>query len=120
MPIYEYVHDEPSDCRDFEIFQKMADEPLEVCPKCGAAVHKKISKVRHRMQGKAPPAGKLAQQDYGLARGEQGYIVPSSGEMIHTEGMTKREKQVAIWQGHQRAGDSHVANTGPEVVEVLE
>ena len=34
MPTYEY---ECAKCGDrFEIFQKMTDEPVEACPKCGA------------------------------------------------------------------------------------
>ncbi len=33
MPTYEYACDA---CREtVEIFQKMSEEPLEVCPKCG-------------------------------------------------------------------------------------
>ncbi|MBQ8363561.1 MAG: zinc ribbon domain-containing protein, partial [Thermoguttaceae bacterium] len=33
MPTYEYCCDA---CREnVEVFQKMSEEPLEVCPKCG-------------------------------------------------------------------------------------
>ncbi len=38
MPTYEYV------CRQcghrFEAWQHMSDEPLKVCPKCGAEIHR--------------------------------------------------------------------------------
>ena len=38
MPTYEYL------CRHcghrFEIWQKMTDDPLTVCPKCGEAIHR--------------------------------------------------------------------------------
>ena len=42
MPTYEYY------CKkcgvEFEKFQRMSEEPLKICPKCGqAAVHRKIS-----------------------------------------------------------------------------
>ncbi len=40
MPTYEYV------CQDcshvFDVFQKMSDEPLTVCPKCKGNVKRKI------------------------------------------------------------------------------
>jgi len=33
MPTYEYVCD--SCGHDFEVFQRMSDEPVSVCPECG-------------------------------------------------------------------------------------
>jgi putative FmdB family regulatory protein len=48
MPIYEYkatgeAHCEL--CKDrFEVRQKLADEPLKKCPKCGAEVRKLFSR----------------------------------------------------------------------------
>jgi putative FmdB family regulatory protein len=42
MPTYEY---ECKSCGvDFDVFQSMSDEPLKVCPTCGKAVRRKISK----------------------------------------------------------------------------
>ena len=41
MPTYEYSCD--SCGNDFEVFQKMSDEPVRVCPKCGQAVHRVLS-----------------------------------------------------------------------------
>ncbi|MEI6970135.1 MAG: zinc ribbon domain-containing protein [bacterium] len=48
MPIYEYQVRDGADgcdsCRHvFEVFQKMADQPLDKCPECGAAVSRMIS-----------------------------------------------------------------------------
>ena len=48
MPIYEYqAQDEKKGCaycRDgFELMQRVSDEPLTVCPRCGGAVRKLIS-----------------------------------------------------------------------------
>jgi len=41
MPTYEYACD---DCgNDFEVFQKMSDAPVTVCPKCGKGVHRVLS-----------------------------------------------------------------------------
>ena len=41
VPTYEYSCD--SCGNDFEVFQKMSDEPVHVCPKCGQAVHRVLS-----------------------------------------------------------------------------
>jgi putative FmdB family regulatory protein len=41
MPTYDYAC---SSCGDFEYFQKITDEPLKTCPKCGSAVKRLISK----------------------------------------------------------------------------
>lgn len=40
MPTYDYQCDKCGD--HFEYFQKMSDEPLKACPKCGGAVHRLI------------------------------------------------------------------------------
>ena len=48
MPIYEYkaVEGGCEHCREvFDVLQKMSDEPLEKCPKCGAPVRKLISRI---------------------------------------------------------------------------
>lgn len=40
MPTYDYQCDK---CADrFERFEKMSDEPLKKCPKCGSKVHRLI------------------------------------------------------------------------------
>lgn len=41
MPTYEYVCD--SCGYDFDVFQRMTDEPISKCPKCGEHVHKILS-----------------------------------------------------------------------------
>lgn len=41
MPTYEYVCD--SCGHDFEVFQRMSDEPVSVCPECGEPVRRVIS-----------------------------------------------------------------------------
>jgi putative FmdB family regulatory protein len=121
MPIYTYQHNEPSECDEpLEVFQHMNDDHLAECPLCKQPVYRVITSCNFKVKNSAPSAANLAQREYGLKRGEQGYIVPMSGEMIRTEGMSKREKQVAVWQGHQRAGDPRVEGTGPESVTPIE
>ena len=41
MPTYEYVCD--SCGHDFEVFQRMSDEPVSACPECGKPVRRVIS-----------------------------------------------------------------------------
>lgn len=45
MPIYEYECSEPSDACDghFEVFQPMAEDPLEMCPTCNKPCKRIIS-----------------------------------------------------------------------------
>ncbi|MEM1089506.1 MAG: zinc ribbon domain-containing protein [Pseudomonadota bacterium] len=48
MPFYEYIALDPADqcdyCKDgFEELQKVSDEPVQWCPRCGAEVRRKIS-----------------------------------------------------------------------------
>ncbi|HEY3450123.1 MAG TPA: zinc ribbon domain-containing protein [Myxococcales bacterium] len=40
MPIYEY---ECGKCGKFEVIQKMSEEPLKKCEKCGKPVHRLVS-----------------------------------------------------------------------------
>lgn len=40
MPTYEYRCENG---HDFEAFQRMSDDPLDVCPECGAPAERKIS-----------------------------------------------------------------------------
>ena len=49
MPVYEY---ECSGCKKvFEIQQRIADAPLNVCPECGASVRKLISRSSFQLKG---------------------------------------------------------------------
>jgi len=41
MPTYEYACDACGN--GFEVFQKMSDDPVDVCPKCGKKVRRVLS-----------------------------------------------------------------------------
>lgn len=49
MPLYDYEHlDGPGSCdlgAIFEIYQKITEDPLQTCPRCGKKVRKRISRV---------------------------------------------------------------------------
>jgi putative FmdB family regulatory protein len=48
VPLYEY---QCPHCGRFEIIQKFSDEPLSVCPRCGAEVHKLLSAPAIQFKG---------------------------------------------------------------------
>jgi putative FmdB family regulatory protein len=48
MPIYEYSCKR---CGDFEITQRISDDPLKKCPTCGAKVTKLISTSAFHLKG---------------------------------------------------------------------
>ena len=48
MPIYEYSCKK---CGDFEVSQRMTEEPLKKCPTCGAKVTKLISQSAFHLKG---------------------------------------------------------------------
>ncbi len=48
MPIYEY---QCQKCGEFEVTQKITDQPLDVCPTCGQEVKKLISNSTFKLMG---------------------------------------------------------------------
>ena len=49
MPLYEYQCD--ACAHRFEVIQKFADPPIDVCPKCGGAVKKLLSSPAIQFKG---------------------------------------------------------------------
>jgi putative FmdB family regulatory protein len=49
MPLYEYECD--ANGHRFEVIQKYSDAPIDVCPKCGSAVHKLMSSPAIQFKG---------------------------------------------------------------------
>jgi putative FmdB family regulatory protein len=49
MPLYEYACDACG--HRFEVIQKFSDAPLDLCPKCGGAVHKLQSAPAFQFKG---------------------------------------------------------------------
>ncbi len=48
MPIYEY---QCQKCGEFEVTQKITEQPLDVCPTCGQGVKKLISNSTFKLVG---------------------------------------------------------------------
>jgi len=49
MPIYEYRCDECS--HQFDVFQKITDDPVSECPECGGPVQKLVSQTSFVLKG---------------------------------------------------------------------
>jgi putative FmdB family regulatory protein len=49
MPLYEYQCDACG--HRFEVIQKYSDAPIDICPKCGSAVHKLLSSPAIQFKG---------------------------------------------------------------------
>lgn len=48
MPIYEYTCQR---CGDFEVMQRISEDPLKKCPTCGTKVSKLISRSAFHLKG---------------------------------------------------------------------
>ncbi|WP_028584640.1 FmdB family zinc ribbon protein [Desulfogranum mediterraneum] len=71
MPVYEY---ECAGCEKvFEVQQRMADGPLEICPECGGPVKKLISMSSFQLKG-----GGWYADGYSTTSGGNGKKSPSS------------------------------------------
>jgi putative FmdB family regulatory protein len=72
MPVYEY---ECGECdRIFEVQQRIADEPITICPECGGEVRKLISRSSFQLKG----GGWYAEGYSGPSNGKGGESCPSS------------------------------------------
>jgi putative FmdB family regulatory protein len=65
VPIYEYQCDECS--ASYEVFQKMSDDPFEVCERCGGRLRKVLHPVAIHFKGSG-----FYTTDYGRGSGRRG------------------------------------------------
>jgi putative FmdB family regulatory protein len=85
MALYEYTHVEPpEECADFEIFQKMSDDPLTTCPECGKKVRKVISVPRMKVTRRGQKPGDSVKRY--LKEDRPHHIVPYDGKKIVFKG----------------------------------
>jgi len=72
MPIYEYRCEK---CGDFEVTQRITEDPLKKCPTCKRKVHKLISNTSFQLKGSG-----WYITDYARAGKDKGGAKESSGE----------------------------------------
>jgi putative FmdB family regulatory protein len=87
MPIYEYRCDECS--HQFDVFQKITDDPVSECPECGGPVHKLVSQTSFVLKG-----GGWYATEYGNRR-------PPKGE--NKEGTKTESKKSGAKKGSKAA-----------------
>ena len=95
MPIYEYraVEKGCNYCsRGFDTLQKMADNPLSVCPKCGAAVRRAVTRFAACI----------------IESSEESLALESKLDNYETEGMWSHAAELADKAGlDERARDNY-------------
>jgi putative FmdB family regulatory protein len=97
VPIYEYRCD---DCETrYEVSQKMSDDPLEVCERCGGHLHKVMHPVAIHFKGSG-----FYTTDYG--RGSKGRSVSEGAETASgSDGGSAGESHEAATKPPDAAGD---------------
>lgn len=100
MPIYEYQCDECG--ASFEVMQKMSDDPLTECEKCGGSLRKVLHPVAIHFKGSG-----FYTTDYGKGSGRRtggresgsGEVTSSSSESPSGDGGPTSEKNAASGDG---------------------
>jgi putative FmdB family regulatory protein len=104
VPIYEYQCEKCGD--SFEILQKMADDPLVTCQKCGGALRKVLHPVAIHFKGSG-----FYTTDYGKGSGHRG-----AAREATAESESSGEKGSAAGDGSsgsQKSSDSD-KSSGPD------
>ena len=90
MPLYEYECD-ACDHR-FEKIQKFSDPLVDICPKCGGAVHKLMSSPAIQFKGSGFYITDYPKGDKGSAPKSDGGKSDQAGKAEHSEASGKSEK----------------------------
>jgi putative FmdB family regulatory protein len=97
MPIYEY---RCSNGHNFEVVQRMSDDPVTVCEVCGAPVERVFHPVAVHFKGSG-----FYSTDYGRARGGGGGDSASKDE-------PKKEATASKSEGSSGSSDSSSSSSG--------
>ena len=100
MPIYEYRCDK---CGDFEVTQKITDNPLSRCPTCKTKVKKLISNTSFQLKGTGWYITDYARKDKGAGADKTGNAAANGGGKsdaksdvkASTESATKGSKETS-------------------------
>jgi putative FmdB family regulatory protein len=77
MPIYEYACPK---CGEFEVTQRITEDPLRKCPTCKSKVRKLMSSTSFQLKGSGWYATDYAKKGTGKETGKDGGASSSSGE----------------------------------------
>jgi len=103
MPIYEYRCEK---CGDFEVTQKITDNPLSRCPTCKNKVKKLISNTSFQLKGTGWYITDYARKDKGTGAEKTGEATNGDGksetksdDKTGTEPATKGSKEASTGSG---------------------
>jgi putative FmdB family regulatory protein len=101
VPIYEYRCDECGD--SFEVLQRMSDDPLETCKKCGGTLRKVLHPVAIHFKGSG-----FYTTDYGKGSGRRpgGRDASAEGGASSAEGASPAKDESS---GGEKASESSAA-----------
>lgn len=93
MPIYEY---ECAKCGEFEVTQRITDQPLKRCPKCRSKVKKLISNTSFQLKGSGWYVTDYGRKDSGAGKdGEKTKTEPSAKSESTSSDTTSSEPKAA-------------------------
>jgi putative FmdB family regulatory protein len=101
VPIYEYQCD---DCgSSFEVIQKMSDEPLAICEKCGGSLRKVLHPVAIHFKGSG-----FYTTDYGKGSGRR----PAGRESAEASNSSESSTSVAAEKPAQKPAAEPAKSNG--------
>jgi len=86
MPIYEY---ECAKCGEFEVTQRITDDPLKRCPKCRSKVRKLISSTSFQLKGSGWYITDYGRKDSGAGKDAEKGTTESTTKSESTSSETK-------------------------------
>ena len=106
MPIYEY---ECPKCGDFEVSQRITEEPLKKCPHCRSKVRKLISNTSFQLKGSGWYITDYAKKETPAAKSGD---APQSDQAAKTDSKTTPSGEAASGGG-EKAPSTAAAPTAP-------
>ncbi len=105
MPIYEY---QCQKCGEFEVTQKITEQPLDVCPTCGQGVKKLISNSTFKLVGTGWYLTDYARKGQQSSDGAQPAKTESKsdGKADNTSSDTKKESSTEQKPANQKGSAS--------------
>jgi putative FmdB family regulatory protein len=100
MPIYEYWCGK---CGDFEVTQRITDDPLKRCPKCRGKVKKLISNTSFQLKGSGWYVTDYGRKGSGESKGES---------KSDSKNEAKGESKSGSGTGSSKAGDGESSKKG--------
>jgi putative FmdB family regulatory protein len=90
MPIYEYRCEK---CGDFEVTQRITEDPLKKCPTCKRKVRKLISNTSFQLKGSGWYVTDYARKDKGGGKDASAESGPKSESSTSTESKSESKSE---------------------------